>query len=56
MFRPRTPDGVGDGLEPLRDRWQLAEARTDRMLGKHFAVLDEVERKELVDLLGATNR
>jgi hypothetical protein len=42
--------------EPLRDRWQLAEARTDRMLGKHFAVLDEVERKEFVDLLGATNR
>jgi hypothetical protein len=35
----------------LRDRWQLAEARTDRMLGRHYAVLDETERKELVELL-----
>ncbi len=38
--------------EPLRDRWQLAEARTDRMLGRHFAVLDDTERKELVEALG----
>ena len=38
--------------EPLRDRWQLAEARTDRMLGRHFSVLDDTERGELVDALG----
>lgn len=38
--------------EPLRDRWQLAEARTDRMLGRHFAALDDTERKELVEALG----
>jgi hypothetical protein len=38
--------------EPLRDRWQLAEARTDRMLGRHIAVLDDTERKELVEALG----
>ena len=37
---------------PLRDRWQLAEARTDRMLGRHFSVLDDTERKELVEALG----
>ena len=39
--------------EPLRDRWTLAEARTDRMLGRHFALLDESELAELVDLLHA---
>lgn len=38
-------------VEPLRARWDLAEARTDRMLGRHFAVLDDGERTELVDLL-----
>ena len=37
--------------EPLHERWALAEARTDRMLGKHLALLDENERTELVDLL-----
>jgi hypothetical protein len=37
--------------EPLRDRWQLADARTDRMFGRKLAVLDETERKEFVDLL-----
>jgi helix-turn-helix protein len=37
--------------EALRDRWQLAEARTDRMLGRDFAVLDESERDELVEML-----
>jgi len=37
---------------PLRARWDLAEARTDRMLGRHFAVLDDDERAELVDVLG----
>jgi hypothetical protein len=38
---------------PLRERWNLAEARCDRMLGKHLAVLDENERQELVDTLKA---
>jgi hypothetical protein len=36
--------------EPLKDRWQLAEARTDRMFGRHLAVLDAPEREELVEL------
>jgi hypothetical protein len=36
--------------EPLRDRWQLAEARTDRMFGRHLAVLDAIEREELLEL------
>jgi hypothetical protein len=36
--------------EPLRDRWALAEARTDRLFGRRLAVLDETERKELVEL------
>jgi hypothetical protein len=44
--------GPPPDTEPLRERWTLAEARTDRMLGRHFAVLDDVERKELVDALG----
>jgi hypothetical protein len=38
--------------EPLRDRWALAEARTDRMFGRHLAVLDAGERGALVDMLG----
>ncbi len=42
--------------EPLRDRWNLAEARTDRMLGKALAVLSENERTELVELLLAVGR
>ena len=37
--------------EPLHERWALAEARTDRMLGRHLALLDENERTELVELL-----
>ncbi len=37
--------------EPLHERWALAEARTDRMLGKHIALLDEHERPELVAVL-----
>ncbi len=41
-----TPDPA-----PLKERWQLAEARTDRMLGKHFAVLADGEREELVALM-----
>jgi hypothetical protein len=36
--------------EPRRERWALAEARTDRMLGRHLAVLDDGERDELVAL------
>ena len=36
--------------EPLKDRWQLAEARTDRMFGRHLAALDASEREELVEL------
>lgn len=36
---------------PLRERWSLAEARTDRMLGRHLRVLDATELDELVDLL-----
>lgn len=36
---------------PLRERWQLAEARTDRMIGRHYAVLTAEERAELVELL-----
>jgi len=38
--------------KPFNERWNLAEARTDRMLGRHLAALDEGERVELVDLLG----
>jgi hypothetical protein len=37
--------------EPLHARWGLAEARTDRMFGRHLAVLDGEERADLVDLL-----
>jgi hypothetical protein len=39
------------GPGPLRERWQLAEARTDRIFGRKLAVLDETERKEFADLL-----
>jgi hypothetical protein len=41
---------------PLQARWTLAEARTDRMLGRHLAVLDDDERTELVDLLAKVSR
>lgn len=44
------PGDVPDAA-PLRDRWALAEARTDRMLGRHFTALDDEERGELVGLL-----
>jgi hypothetical protein len=37
--------------EPLRERWALAEARTDRMMGRHYRALDEAERDELVGRL-----
>ncbi len=36
--------------EPARERWQLAEARTDRMVGRHLSILDEGERVEFVTL------
>ncbi|HET9729005.1 MAG TPA: hypothetical protein VFR41_06260 [Acidimicrobiia bacterium] len=35
---------------PLMDRWNLAEARTDRVFGRRLAILDEDERAELVEL------
>jgi hypothetical protein len=38
--------------EPLHSRWELAEARTDRMFGRQLAVLNAAERGALVDLLG----
>ena len=38
--------------EPLHERWGLAEARTDRMFGRHLAVLDPGERSAFVELLG----
>jgi hypothetical protein len=37
--------------DAFKERWMLAEARTDRMLGKHYAVLEAEERDELVELL-----
>jgi hypothetical protein len=37
---------------PFNERWSLAEARTDRMFGRHLAVLDDAERSALVELLG----
>jgi hypothetical protein len=40
---------------PLRERWTLAEARTDRMLGRYFTVLDDAERTELVEILRAVD-
>jgi hypothetical protein len=39
--------------DPFRDRWALAEARTDRMVGRHISVLAEPERVELVEILGS---
>lgn len=37
--------------EPLRARWQAAEAATERLVAPAFAALDEREREELVGLL-----
>jgi hypothetical protein len=37
--------------DAFKERWMLAEARTDRMLGRHYAVLDADECAELVELL-----
>jgi hypothetical protein len=42
--------------EPFHARWSLAEARTDRMLGRHLSVLDDGERRELVELLTEVSR
>jgi hypothetical protein len=39
--------------DPLRDRWALAEARTDRMVGRHISVLADSERTEFVEILGS---
>jgi hypothetical protein len=38
--------------EPLHQRWALAEARTDRMFGRHLTVLSDEERSALVEMLG----
>jgi Helix-turn-helix family len=38
--------------EPFRERWALGEARTDRMVGRHLAVLSGTELDELVEVLG----
>ena len=40
------PDPAG-----LLDRWQLAESRTDRMIGRHYRALTAQERQDFVDLL-----
>ncbi len=37
---------------PFHERWALAEARTDRMFGRHLGVLDAAERGALVGMLG----
>jgi hypothetical protein len=37
--------------EPWRERWQLAEARTDRMFGRHLSVLEAHELDQLVQVL-----
>jgi hypothetical protein len=37
---------------PFNERWGLAEARTDRMVGRHLRVLDDDERGALVEMLG----
>lgn len=60
----RAPDmmammGWSDGpaaAAPLRERWLLAEARTDRMLGRHLAVLESDELTELAELLAEADR
>jgi len=44
-------DGPDDPA-PFNERWALAEARTDRMFGRHLRVLDGDERETLVEMLG----
>jgi hypothetical protein len=57
-FNPRLlpvlgwPATHGD-LAPLKERWQLAEARTDRMFGRHLGVLEPDEREAFVDICKA---
>jgi hypothetical protein len=46
------PAAHGD-LAPLKERWQLAEARTDRMFGRHLGVLESDEREEFVEICKA---
>jgi hypothetical protein len=41
-----------DDATPFNERWGLAEARTDRMVGRHLRVLDDGERGALVEMLG----
>ena len=50
----RSPDGPRRRTdpEPFNERWALAEARTDRMFGRHLGVLDGAERGALVEMLG----
>jgi hypothetical protein len=60
VIAPEMRSFMGWGAEPLdpaplQERWRLAEARTDRMLGRHFGVLDANERAELVELLQQAN-
>ncbi len=43
------PETHGD-LEQLKKLWQLAEARTDRMFGRHLGVLSSDEREEFVEI------
>jgi len=44
-------DGPVPDAEPLRDRWNLAEARTDRMTGRAYGAIGAEERAELVEVL-----
>ncbi len=56
----RTPNMIGafgwsevpPDADPFNERWALAEARTDRMFGRHLRVLDDDERSALVEMLG----
>jgi hypothetical protein len=54
---PKALKATGWDVEPLdpkpfAERWQLAEARTDRMVGRRLAVLDAAELDEFVELCG----
>lgn len=51
MFGIFGHEGPPADPEPLRDRWNLAEARTDRMTGRAYGVLAAEERAELVEVL-----
>jgi hypothetical protein len=43
-------------IGPLKERWQLAEARTDRMFGRHLGVLEDAEREEFVEICKGLTR